>query len=93
MKKLILALAAVFTLGGGIAATGAEAQPRDRVVVHTTRTILHRNTHYDRGWHRGYTRGHHYGWNRGHHYGWRNHHLTCRTILRHHERIRTCTRW
>jgi Ni/Co efflux regulator RcnB len=33
----------------------------------------------------------HNGWNRGHHYGWRNgrgHH--CRTIYRHHRRVRVC---
>jgi hypothetical protein len=35
----------------------------------------------------------HAGWNRGHHYGWRNHQRICRTVWRHHRRIRTCRVW
>jgi len=98
MKKLILALAAALTIGGGLAATAADAQtvvrttrtttmapqPRDRVV--RTRTVVtRRHTEYNRRWHRNY--------NRGRHYGWRKHHRTCTTTWRHHRRIRTCRSW
>ena len=48
-----------------------------------TRTVTRTRTSYDRG--------RHYGWNRGHHYGWRNNRV-CRTVWRHHERIRRCWR-
>jgi hypothetical protein len=79
MKKLILALAAALTLGGGIAATSADAQPRNRTVVRTTHTVVvNRHTNYN---------------NRGNHYGWRNHNRNCRTIWRGHRRIRTCRSW
>ena len=81
MKKLILALAAALTIGGGLAATPADAQ-RDRTVVRTTRTVV---VHRNQRWHRNY--------NRGRHYGWRNHRRTCTTTWRHHQRIRTCRSW
>jgi hypothetical protein len=85
MKKLILALAAALTIGGGLAATPADAQ-RNRTVVRTTRTVVvHRRVNYNRGWHRGY--------DRGRHNGWRNHQRSCRTVWRGHARIRTCRSW
>ena len=100
MKKLILALAAAVTLGGGLAATTAGAQTRERPVVRTTTTaepvqrervvrtrtvVTHRHSEYNRRWHRDY--------DRGRHYGWRNHRRTCTTVWRHHQRIRTCRSW
>ena len=98
MKTLILTLAAALTLGG-IAATPAASQPRERTVVRTTttttaprprvRTVVRTSRtvvrHRNMRWHRDY--------NRGHHYGWRNHHRTCRTVWRNHRRIRTCRSW
>jgi hypothetical protein len=97
MKRLILTLAAALTLGG-IAAAPAAAQPRtvvrttvvrpdmrprERTVVRTTHTtIMRRHVDYNNR-----------GWNRGHHYGWNNHRRVCRTVWRHHQRIRTCRSW
>ena len=89
MKKLILALAAALTIGGGLAATPADAQ-RDRTVVRTTRTVV---VHRNQRWHRDYNRNYHRNYDRGRHYGWRNHHRTCTTTWRHHQRIRTCRSW
>ena len=98
MKGLILTLAAALPLGA-VAAAPAAAQPgqrtvvrtttttnaapvRERTVVRTSRTVVrHRNMR----WHRD--------WNRGRHMGWRNHHRVCRTVWRHHRRIRTCRSW
>ena len=100
MKRLILTLAAALTLGGGLAATSATAQPGQRTVVRTTtttrgavpmreRTVV-RTTHTTVRHRRTIWNGRH---DYGHHYGWRNHHRTCRTVWRHHRRIRTCRSW
>jgi hypothetical protein len=92
----LAAAAAILVTSLGLAAA-ADAQPpmRERTVVRTTvdprpmreRTVV-RTTVVRRDMDRR-----HYGWNRGHHYGWANHHRTCRTVWRHHRRIRTCRVW
>jgi hypothetical protein len=92
----LAAAAAILVTSLGLAAA-ADAQPpmRERTVVRTTddarpmrdRTVV-RTTVVRRDMDRR-----HYGWNRGHHYGWNNHHRMCRTVWRHHRRIRTCRVW
>jgi Ni/Co efflux regulator RcnB len=80
MKKMILNLVAALTLGGAVAATAVDAQPRDheRTVVRTTHTtVVHR------AWHN----------NGNANNGARNRHRTCRTVWRRHQRIRTCRSW
>ncbi|MEA3034133.1 MAG: hypothetical protein QOH86_2149, partial [Sphingomonadales bacterium] len=88
----LAAAAAILVTSLGLAAA-ADAQPpvRERTVVRTTddarpmreRTVV-RTTVVRRDMDRR-----HYGWERGRHYGWRNHQRTCRTVWRHHRRIRT----
>src|SRR3954454_23757754 len=98
----LAAAAAILVTSLGLAAA-ADAQPpmRERTVVRTTtearpmrdRTVVRTvvrgdDMGRDRRWARRL-----YGWERGHHYGWRNHQRTCRTVWRHHRRIRTCRVW
>ncbi|MEA3003548.1 MAG: hypothetical protein QOH81_2336 [Sphingomonadales bacterium] len=86
MKLPMLALAAALTLGG-FAATPAAAQPgrhdgNNRTMVRTTHTVvMHRRTNWQQNA------------NRGRHQGWRNHHRTCTTTWRHHQRVVTCRSW
>jgi hypothetical protein len=97
----LAAAAAILVTSLGIAAA-ADAQPpmRERTVVRTTtearpmrdRTVVRTVVRGDMGRHRDMDRRH-YGWTRGHHYGWQNHHRTCRTVWRHHRRVRTCRVW
>jgi hypothetical protein len=56
MRKIVLALGAIATLGVLLPIT-TSAQAEDRTV------IIKRGDH-DRGLHRGWVRGHHYGWDR-----------------------------
>ena len=89
----LAAAAAILVTSLGIAAA-ADAQPpmRERTVVRTTtETRPMRDRTVVRTVVRGDMR--HHGWTRGHHYGWRNHQRTCRTVWRHHRRIRTCRVW
>jgi hypothetical protein len=97
MKLSGLAAAAAILVTSLGLAPAADAQPpmRERTVVRTTvdprpmrdRTVV-RTTVVRRDMDRR-----HYGWERGHHYGWRNHQRECRTVWRHHRRIRTCRVW
>lgn len=88
MKKMILALAAALTLGS-VGATAADAQTRTRTVV-THRTVVRHHTVRHRTVVRRPVVRHRVV---RHHVVRRAHHRVCKTVWRHHKRIRTCRTW
>ena len=75
MKMLKIFAAAGLVVAAMGVSVSADAQAR------------HHNNGGHHGWHGN--RGHH-GWHGGRGHGWGRHHGGCRTVIRHHHRVRVC---